>query len=108
MPAGSRGSDRSTASPRKTCVPGVHANAGVGNNATTTRAIAMAPATGNAALRQPDGPRVTLYAEPLALASDGFAQISKLRLHHVGHRLARCFHCVSNLLANRVDGNAIP
>ncbi len=33
-------SDRSTASPRKTCVPGVHANAGVGINATIASAIA--------------------------------------------------------------------
>jgi len=51
-------------------VPGVHANAGVGINATIASAIATAHTVAVARVRQPDGLRLTLDAETLALPPD--------------------------------------
>lgn len=108
MLAGSSGSERSTASPRKTCVPGVHANAGAGNIAMATRAIATGPAIAIAWGRQPVGPRLTLYAEALALTPNCLAQVAKLRLHHIGNRLARRVERVSELFADGLHRHTVP
>src|SRR5688572_9769883 len=105
---GSNASERSTASPRNTWVPGVHANAGDGNTAIATTAIAAAITRGIAAVRTPVGPRVTLYAEPFALTTNGLPQIAQLRLDDVGHCFPRRVDRVANFLANCIDGNAIP
>ena len=108
MLAGSRGSDRSTASPRNTCVPGVHANAGAGSKAMTTSAIATGAAIAIAWERQPVGPRLTLYAETLALTPDCLAQVAKLRFHHVGNCVARRVERVSELLADGPHRHTVP
>src|SRR5215207_9241093 len=106
--AGNSGNERSTASPRKTCVPGVHANAGDGNSAMATMATRAATTRVIAVARTPRGPDVTLYAEAFALTTDRFAEIAELRFHDVGDRLTSGIECVADLLAHRVYRHAIP
>ena len=89
-------------------MPGVHANAGVGINATIASAIATEQAIAIARVRQPVGPRVTLYAETFALPSDCLAQIAKLGFHNVSNLLARGIERVTELLADGVHWNAVP
>jgi len=108
MEAGRSVSDRSTASPRKTCVPGVHASAGVGINAMMASAIATEQAIAIARERQPVGPRLTLYAETFALPSDCLAQIAKLGFNNVSNLLARGIERVAELLADGVNRDALP
>lgn len=69
-------------------MPGVHANAERGDSAIATNAIATVPNTQNIVERQPVGPRVTLYAEPLALPAYRLAKVPQLGLHDVRDLLA--------------------
>ena len=77
-----------TASPRKTCVPGVHACA-------TAGATAMARTTSAAQRRTFREPRALGTApryRALSLAAHGAPEILELRLDHVVDRLARLAH----------------
>src|SRR5687768_7761062 len=71
-------------------------------------ATAAAVISMTAAARGRSGPSVTLYAEALALTTDGFAEIAELRLHDIGHGFARGIERVAELFADGVDGHAIP
>src|SRR5918993_791439 len=108
MLAGSIASERRTASPRKTCVPGGHANAGDGKRGMATMAITAATTRGIAAGRAPIGLRVTLYAEALALTTDGFAEIAQLGLDDVRDGLTRGVERIADFFADRIHRYAIP
>src|SRR5690349_20315209 len=64
--------------------------------------------SGLTARHQPDRPRLTLYAESFALPPDGFSKVLELRLHHVGHRLARRVQGVADFLTHLVHRHAVP
>ena len=89
-------------------MPGVHANAGVGINATIASAIATGQPIAIARVRQPDGLRLTLYAETLTLPPDCLAQIAKLGFHDVSNRLARGIESVAKLFTDGVHWDAVP
>jgi len=71
-------------------------------------AIPAATTRGTAAGRAPSGLRVTLYAEALALTTDGLAKIAQLGLHDVRYGLTRGVERIAEFLANRVHRHAIP
>src|SRR5690349_3819566 len=83
--AGSRSAARSTASPRKTCVPGVYAQSVVGQSATATPA-----ATSSRAKRIADEARGNaLETDAAALLADRAPQLAYLIGHRVVDRPAR-------------------
>src|SRR3954471_21372449 len=106
---GSRSSDRITASPRKTCVPGVHAYAADGSSTSAAPAsstmTATARARGNRCSRCASRP---LDPQPLALSSQGTTEIAQLGLDHVINRFLRLAEVVPHVIANLVARNALP
>src|ERR1041385_4258000 len=102
MPGGRNCSDRMTASPRKTCVPGVHACATAG--ATTTRTAASQRLLGTRRARRPRrARRAMLHSKPLALSPDGTAEVLELRLDGVVDRLARGADVVGDVASQSAD-----
>src|SRR5688500_11697496 len=95
-----------TASPRKMCVPGVHAcaTAGVSTSASST-ARPMAPAESARVEARVIAPR--LDPDSLTLPANCFPKIVELFLHDVVDRIARCVHIVANLFDHIVDGNSV-
>src|SRR5215210_4500898 len=77
-----------TASPRKMCVPGVHAcaTAGVSSSASKTATAICAADTARVRARDMCG---DLDPDALALTSDGFAKIGELVLNDIVDRFAR-------------------
>src|SRR5262245_59297483 len=91
----STASERMAASPRNTCVPGVHACATAG---VSTR-IASATRTSGAARA---ARRRCLDAKTLALAPHGATQVAELVCHGVIDCVACLPHIVRNMLADFV------
>ena len=99
-------SDCMIASPRKMCVPGVHASAVEG-----VRAIATA-ATSIAARKKEPGPRergpvATSDADALALTADCLSKIVELVFDNVVDCIACCVHVIANLLSDVIHWDAI-
>src|SRR3954469_21894400 len=95
MLGGSSVIERMTASPRKTCVPGVHAQACEGSSAiASTAAITVKtprfviPSPSLLSSRAERGTCTFSDAELLPLASQCLAHRPQLRLHHVFHGVA--------------------
>src|SRR5688572_3859406 len=84
---GSCGSDRSTASPRYTCVPGVQAYAVSGSRTTSSRAATTRPARRIAG--RPIQPDRRSDAQAPALAANRFAKVAKLVLNESIDAVAR-------------------
>src|SRR3954466_7143630 len=106
---GSRSSDRITASPRKTCVPGVHAYAADGSN--TSAAPASSTMTARSRGRANRCSRFAsrpLDPQPLPLSPQGTTEIAQLGLDHVIDRLLRLAEVVLHVIANLVARNALP
>ncbi len=93
------------ASPRKMCVPGVHANAVEGVRAIATAAIA------NAARKydpgRTTGPVATSDADALALTADCLSKIVELVFDYVVDCIAGRVHIVANLLRDVIHGDAV-
>src|SRR5512143_4337371 len=102
--AGSNTSERMTASPRKTCVPGVQACARLGVIATamiaTMRHWTTRPKAGV--------PRLASDAKALPLPPNRSAQILELRLHHVVDRLASAAHVVGHAIVDLLVRDRVP
>src|SRR5207244_2774939 len=94
---GSRASALITASPRKTCVPGVQAWAAAGVSASATTASATSPAIAPARW---SGDRRRSDPKPLPLAPNRLPQILELGLDGVVDRVTRPFRVVRDLAAN--------
>src|SRR6476660_7641193 len=95
-------SERMTASPRKMCVPGVHAcaTAGVSTSASNT-ASAIAPAeTARGEARITVVPR--LDPDPLALPANRFTEVVELVLDHVVDRIASGIDVIPDLVYHRI------
>src|SRR6185436_1023464 len=91
---GTSASERMTASPRKTCVPGVQACA-------TAGATAMARTTNTAqrrTLREPRAFGTALNTETLALAPHGAPEILELRLDDIVDRLAGATQVLAHVI----------
>jgi len=71
-------------------------------------AIATGKAIAIAWVRQPGGPRLTLYAETLTLTPDCLPQIAKLGFHSIGNSLARRVHGIAELFADGFHWHAVP
>src|SRR5688572_11567875 len=105
---GSNVRDRKTASPRKTCVPGVHAQATSGRS---TR-IAKAPARDGS--RRPthetndERRKGCLDAKLFSPATNRAAQILELGLNEIVDRFARGFEVVAHPLSDLLPRNTIP
>src|SRR5689334_3642825 len=95
-------SERITASPRNTCVPGVHACAIAGVMASTNTASAVTRRT----VRAPCARGGRLDAKTLALAPNGTPQILELRLDRVVDRILRATEVVGDVVA--IVGHGIP
>lgn len=106
MPDGRRGSERMIASPRKMCVPGVHAYASAGIRTSASNTASAIPPAGSArGEARVIGGR--LDPDSLALPPNGFPKIVELVLHDVVDRIACGVHIVANLLDHFVDRNPI-
>src|SRR4051812_14902924 len=93
---GSTASDRMTASPRNTCVPGVHACATAGARTSTSIATpAHAPTR-----RALHVVRLALDAKTLALPPNGTAKVLELRLDRVIDRRAGSAQVLRYVLSN--------
>src|SRR5688572_23872709 len=103
MTPGSAASACRTAWPRKTCVPGVHAYAGVGTSATRASPRTSARATSA-------GPRIAARsdAESLPLPADRLPEIVQLLFDDVADRLTRLVQVVADPLADLVHPGAVP
>src|SRR4051812_31164099 len=88
---GSIGSDRRTASPRYTCVPGVHAYAARGSRTRSRSTVTARPARRSAADRPRHG-IARLDAQPAALPANRLAQVAKLVLYEAVDPIARLAH----------------
>src|SRR4051812_16709087 len=86
---------RSTASPRRTCVPGVHAHAASGSSVSNT----TAPTSARTAV---------LEAELLALPPDRPAQVVELGLDEIIDGLARGLEIVAHFFLDLVARDAVP
>src|SRR4051812_6012995 len=109
---GSRSSDRITASPRKTCVPGVHAYAADGSSTSAAAAsstmTARSRGRGNRCSRCSRCASRPLDPQPLPLSPQGTTEIAQLGLDHVIDRLLRLAEVVPHVIANLVARNALP
>src|SRR5689334_20845158 len=94
-----------TASPRKTCVPGVHACATDGARTNTHK---PSSATRAAVRHRERRGRRRLDAKALALAPNGTAQILELRLHRVVDGVTRAPDVVAHAIADLVARNRLP
>src|SRR5690349_9693154 len=95
MLGGRNWSERITASPRKTCVPGVQAWATAG--ATTTKAAASQTHVGTRRARRDGRARGTLHPKTLPLSPNRPAQVFQLRLNGIVDRLARAAGVVGHV-----------
>src|SRR4029078_11090813 len=103
--------DRMTASPRKTCVPGVHACATAGATISASTANTAPRATQpnpNRVRRVTLRPAAGLQPKTFPLATDGAPEHFELRLDRVVDRLERTSDVVRDMLSNLVAGNAVP
>src|SRR5262249_47555715 len=109
MPAGSSASECITASPRNTCVPGVHACATPGVSATATRATST-NAVAFHTHRRRDGRAAIRCLDPktLSLAAYRALEIVQLGLDDVVDRVARPAEIVGDVLADLPAGNRVP
>src|SRR5512138_635659 len=92
---GNAASDRMTASPRNTCVPGVQACATPGATMSVARAMSAQRRSG----RLGDRRLVVSDPKPLSLPFDGAPQILQLGLHRIVDCLARMADVIRDLLA---------
>src|SRR5688572_8535097 len=90
MLPGSSVAARNTASPRKTCVPGVHAHAVSGSNIRSANAPMM------------------LNAKLLALPANGLAEAAELAVHEVVDRIAGGVEVVVQMLFDLLTRHTIP
>src|ERR1700694_2533028 len=103
---GRSGSERITASPRKMCVPGVHACATAGVSISASRtASASQPADTTRGVKRRIAP--ALDPDALTLPANGLSKISQLVLHDIVDRVARGIDVLAHLLDNVVNGNAV-
>src|SRR5215831_1583065 len=109
MPGGSSASDCITASPRNTCVPGVHAWATPGVIATATRATSTSDVAFHAHRRR-DGRAAIRCLDPktLSLAANCALEIVELGLDYVVDRVACPAEIVGHVLADLPAGNRVP
>src|SRR3954468_22458336 len=106
MLEGSRESERITASPRKMCVPGVHACATEGVSITSSNAASNALPTEAARDEARDIPRA-LNADALTLPAYRFPEICQLFFDYVVDRITRSVDVIAHLVDDLVDGNAV-
>ena len=92
---GSAASERITASPRKTCVPGVQAYATPG----ATMSVATAMSAQRRSRRLAGRRLVVSDPKPLSLPFDGAPQILQLGVHRIVDCLSRATDVVRDLLS---------
>src|SRR5690348_16882982 len=110
MAPGNKSSERMTASPRNTCVPGVQAYAAVGSRTSTAaartsinpieprRVVAVCARVGGRGLD----------AESLPLSTQGATQVVQLLLDHIIDGLLRLSQVVADVIANLVSWYPFP
>src|SRR5450759_5730888 len=106
MLEGRSASERMTASPRKMCVPGVHACATAG---VSTSASSTATATRAAETARGDARTIPSDLDPdaLTLPPDCFSEIVQLVLDDVVDRVACGIDVVTHLLDHVIDWNPV-